>query len=49
MGGVRHTMWDKMPETVTNAGVEHASYVMFGGATVGALGLAAYSTEQKAK
>mmetsp|Transcript_42434 Transcript_42434/g.96022 ORF Transcript_42434/g.96022 Transcript_42434/m.96022 type:complete len:154 (-) Transcript_42434:247-708(-) len=46
-GGVRHTMWDKMPETVTNAGVEKSSYALFGVATIGSLGLAAYSTEKK--
>ena len=37
--------WDKMPESVTNAGVESSSYVLFGAATAGSLGLACYSKE----
>lgn len=47
LGGLRHTVWDKMPETVTNEGVEKASYAIFGVATVGSLGAAAYSITPK--
>jgi hypothetical protein len=39
----------QLPETVTNEGVEKASYAIFGASAVGALGLSAYSSEPKTK
>jgi succinate dehydrogenase (ubiquinone) cytochrome b560 subunit len=47
LGGVRHTVWDKMPETVTNASVEQSSYALFGGAAVASVGAVMYSTTKK--
>ena len=38
LGGVRHTMWDKMPETVNNKAVEQSSYAIFAAGLTGALG-----------
>mmetsp|Transcript_50724 Transcript_50724/g.86905 ORF Transcript_50724/g.86905 Transcript_50724/m.86905 type:complete len:156 (-) Transcript_50724:129-596(-) len=47
LGGVRHTMWDKMPETITNASVEKSSYALFGGAAVASVGAVVYSATPK--
>lgn len=34
LGAVRHVMWDKKPELLTNEDVEKSSYLLFGGSTV---------------
>jgi succinate dehydrogenase (ubiquinone) cytochrome b560 subunit len=40
LGGVRHLVWDKMPETtLNNASVEQSSYILFGTATVASLAI----------
>mmetsp|Transcript_35383 Transcript_35383/g.41700 ORF Transcript_35383/g.41700 Transcript_35383/m.41700 type:complete len:157 (-) Transcript_35383:180-650(-) len=47
LGGVRHAVWDKNPEMITNEHVEKMSYALIAAATVGSVGAAAYSTEKK--
>lgn len=32
LGGVRHVIWDKAPQTLTNEQVEKSSYALFAGA-----------------
>lgn len=39
-GGVRHAVWDHMPETLQNASVEQASWVLFATSSVLSLGAA---------
>lgn len=46
-GAMRHTMWDFFPETVQNAGVEQSSWLLFGTATVGAVGASMISFDSK--
>ncbi|CAM9184301.1 unnamed protein product [Discosporangium mesarthrocarpum] len=41
LGGARHTMWDFMPETLQNKGVESTSLALFATSGVISLGLAA--------
>jgi len=43
IGGLRHTIWDRQPETVTNEAVEKASMALFGASTVISGGLALVS------
>ena len=43
LGGLRHTIWDKMSDTVNNKAVEQSSYAIFGLGIAGSLGAAAYT------
>jgi len=45
MGGVRHVIWDRNPEMLTNAGVEQASFAIFGAATAASVGAAIYTAD----
>ena len=45
-GGLRHTVWDKMPEYVNNQAVEKSSYAVFAAGVGGALGAAAYTASE---
>ena len=40
MGGIRHLMWDRMPEMLENAKVEQSSYILIGAATAVSAALA---------
>lgn len=40
LGGVRHLMWDRMPEMLENAKVEQSSYILAGASATIAVGLA---------
>ncbi len=41
LGGVRHLIWDKLPETyINNESVETSSYILLGTATALSVGLA---------
>ena len=40
VGGLRHVVWDRSPEMLTNESVEKTSYVVFGGSAVISLALA---------
>lgn len=39
VGGLRHVMWDRSPEMLTNESVERTSYMVFGGSTAISIGL----------
>mmetsp|Transcript_5312 Transcript_5312/g.7423 ORF Transcript_5312/g.7423 Transcript_5312/m.7423 type:complete len:168 (-) Transcript_5312:66-569(-) len=39
MGGIRHLVWDNMPDTLTNSDVETASYALVGASAVVSGGL----------
>ena len=39
IGGLRHIAWDRYPDTLTNIGVEKASYALVGTSTLLSLGL----------
>ena len=39
IGGLRHMAWDRYPDTLTNIGVEKASYALVGTSTLLSLGL----------
>lgn len=41
LGGVRHYMWDKNPESLENDKVEKSSYVLFGASVLGSVAIAA--------
>jgi len=40
MGGIRHIMWDKQPDSLTNESVQQSSMILIGAATVTSLGIA---------
>jgi succinate dehydrogenase (ubiquinone) cytochrome b560 subunit len=39
MGGVRHIVWDKAPESLTNESVQQSSLILIGAATAVSLGI----------
>ena len=39
LGGLRHVLWDRYPDTLTNIGVEKASYALVGTSTLLSIGL----------
>ncbi len=43
LGGVRHFMWDKNPETLQNDQVEKSSYALFGASVLASVAFAAVS------
>lgn len=40
LGGIRHLMWDRMPEMLENAKVEQSSYVLVGASATISVALA---------
>ncbi|KAJ8601125.1 hypothetical protein CTAYLR_008820 [Chrysophaeum taylorii] len=47
LGAMRHTIWDKIPETLENDKVERSSWALIGVATVASVGLAAATLPKK--
>lgn len=39
LGGLRHILWDRYPDTLTNIGVDKASYALVGTSTLLSIGL----------
>ena len=39
LGGLRHLLWDRAPEMLTNFDVDRASYALAGGSVLATLGL----------
>ena len=39
MGGVRHIIWDKQPESLTNESVQKSSLILIGAATAVSMGI----------
>jgi succinate dehydrogenase (ubiquinone) cytochrome b560 subunit len=39
MGGVRHIMWDKAPDSLTNEAVQQSSLILIGAASAVSLGI----------
>jgi len=39
LGGLRHVLWDRYPDTLTHIGVEKASYALVGTSTLLSIGL----------
>ena len=39
MGGVRHIMWDKAPDSLTNESVQQSSLILIGAASAVSLGI----------